>query len=76
MHTIFVAQRTHKTARVPRNGLRLAVHGLASWATAVRNRHRTRRILGRLDDAALKDVGLGRSQIDGVESDPRYLPRF
>jgi uncharacterized protein YjiS (DUF1127 family) len=48
----------------------------ANRAAAARNRNRTRRILDRLDDASLKDIGLVRSQIDGVEHDPRYTRRL
>jgi len=50
--------------------------GFARWAIAARARARTRRILSTLDDAALKDIGLTRGQIDAVERDPRYTPRF
>jgi uncharacterized protein YjiS (DUF1127 family) len=53
-----------------------AFFGFARWVIAVRARAHTARILSRLDDAALKDIGLTRGQIDAVERDPRYTPRF
>jgi uncharacterized protein YjiS (DUF1127 family) len=53
-----------------------ALFGLVRWMIAARARARTRRILSSLDDAALKDIGLTRGQIDAVERDPRYTPRF
>ncbi len=53
-----------------------AFFGFARWVIAVRDRGRTMRVLSRLDDAALKDIGLTRGQIDAVERDPRYTPRF
>ena len=56
--------------------LRPALLPLARWVTAARDRSRTRRILGWLDDATLKDIGLVRNEIDGVEHDPRYRPRL
>jgi uncharacterized protein YjiS (DUF1127 family) len=34
------------------------------------------RILNGLDDAALKDIGISRSQIDAIERDTRYTPKF
>lgn len=55
--------------------LRPALRGLARWAVAARNRSRTRRVLGRLDEAGLKDIGLVRSQISGIERGPRYRTR-
>jgi uncharacterized protein YjiS (DUF1127 family) len=45
---------------------------LAGSAIAAQRRARTRRILGSLDEAGLKDIGLVRSQIEGIERDPRY----
>ncbi len=54
------------------NGLRLAALALGRRAAAAYIQARTQRILSRLDDAALKDIGLVRSQIDGIEIDPRY----
>ncbi len=53
-----------------------AVFGLVRWVIAARARARTRRILSKLDDASLKDIGLTRDQIDAVEHDSRYAPRF
>ena len=54
------------------NGLRLAALALGHRLASAYMRARTQRILSRLDDAALKDIGLVRSQIDGIEIDPRY----
>jgi uncharacterized protein YjiS (DUF1127 family) len=45
-------------------------------AAAARARAHTRKVLGSLDDAALKDIGLVRNQIDCVEHDPRYGTRY
>jgi uncharacterized protein YjiS (DUF1127 family) len=56
-------------------GLRPILLGFARWVAAARDRNRTHRILGRLDDAMLKDIGLVRTQIEGVEHDPRYTRR-
>lgn len=53
-----------------------AVFGLVRWMIAAHTRARTRRSLSTLDDAALKDIGLTRGQIDAFEGDPRYTPRF
>ncbi len=50
-----------------------AIVGRAMTAYAVA---RTRRILSGLDDESLKDIGLSRGQIDAVERDSRYTPRF
>jgi uncharacterized protein YjiS (DUF1127 family) len=53
--------------------------GLARRMTAAHARRRTERALSELDDAALKDIGLERSQIRALEHDPRYrmrVPRF
>ncbi len=52
------------------------VHGFVRRVTAAYAAARTRRILSRLDDYSLKDIGLSRGQIDAVERDPRYTPRF
>jgi len=52
--------------------LRKAMLSLAGSAIAAQRRARTRRILGALDEAGLKDIGLVRSQIEGIERDPRY----
>jgi uncharacterized protein YjiS (DUF1127 family) len=57
-------------------GLARFMAQLALAAIAARNRARTRRILSGLDDAALKDIGIARGQIDAVERDARYTPRF
>jgi uncharacterized protein YjiS (DUF1127 family) len=54
------------------HGLRPALLYFVRRVTAARDRARTRRVLGWLDDAALKDIGLVRDQIEGVEHDPRY----
>jgi len=53
-----------------------ALFGLVRRMIAARARARTRRILSTLDDAALKDIGLTRGQIDAFEGDPRYAHRF
>ena len=53
--------------------------GLVRAMTAAQARRRTQRALSELDDAALKDIGLERSQIRALEHDPRYrvrVPRF
>jgi uncharacterized protein YjiS (DUF1127 family) len=55
--------------------LRPILRRIAQWAAAARDRNRTRRVLGWLDDATLRDIGLVRTQIDGVEHDPRYIRR-
>jgi uncharacterized protein YjiS (DUF1127 family) len=39
---------------------------------AMQERSRTRRILGDLDDAALRDIGLTRNEIRRIERDRRY----
>jgi len=39
---------------------------------AVRERNRTRQILGDLDDAALADIGLTRNELSQIEHDRRY----
>jgi uncharacterized protein YjiS (DUF1127 family) len=74
--TLAVAERrrTPPTA-VFLKRLRPILLSFARWAAAARDRNRTHRILGRLDDFALKDIGLVRTQIDGVEHDPRYTLR-
>ena len=53
-------------------GLRTLARRLASWAMAARERNRTRRILGDLDDAALADIGLARNDLRRIEHDRRY----
>jgi uncharacterized protein YjiS (DUF1127 family) len=53
-------------------GLRTLSRRFASWATAARDRRRTRRILGYLDDAALADIGLVRNDLYRIEHDQRY----
>jgi uncharacterized protein YjiS (DUF1127 family) len=67
-------RRTPPTA-VFRRWLRPILLNIAHWAAAARDRNRTRRVLGRLDDFMLKDIGLVRDQIDGVQHDPRYRTR-
>jgi uncharacterized protein YjiS (DUF1127 family) len=57
-------------------GLRPALRRIAQWVATARDRNRTRRILSHLDDGLLKDIGLVRNQIDGVEHDPRYRTRL
>ena len=57
-------------------GLRPALRGFAQWVAAARDRNRTRRTLDHLNDQLLKDIGLVRNQIDGVEHDPRYRTRL
>lgn len=53
-------------------GVRTVASAFARWAAASYGRARTQRILARLDDAALKDIGLVRSEIDGIDRDARY----
>ena len=53
-----------------------AILGIAGRVAAARARARTLRTLRSLDDYALKDIGLTRSQIASVEHDPRYEPRY
>jgi uncharacterized protein YjiS (DUF1127 family) len=50
--------------------------GMVRRIGAAHGRARTLRILKSLDDRALRDIGLTRSQIDSVEQDPRYRPRY
>jgi uncharacterized protein YjiS (DUF1127 family) len=69
--TVSERRRTPPTV-VLLQGLRPALLRLAQWAAGARHRNRTHRILGRLDDAMLKDIGLVRTQI---ERDPRYTRR-
>jgi uncharacterized protein YjiS (DUF1127 family) len=54
----------------------LFTFGIAKRAVAARARAQTLRILSGLDDYELKDIGLHRGQIDAIEGDPRYTPRF
>lgn len=77
MHSAFTVseRRRNPSTTVLLQGLRPILRGFAQWVAAARNRGRTRRILGRLDDAMLKDIGLVRTQIDGVEHDARYRRR-
>ena len=53
-------------------GLRLLARRFAYWGMAARERHRTRQILGDLDDAALADIGLTRNELSQIEHDRRY----
>ncbi len=55
-----------------RRNVGFALAGFVRMAVAAHRRARTRRILNGLDDNALKDIGLQRGQIDGVECDARY----
>jgi uncharacterized protein YjiS (DUF1127 family) len=74
MNTAFTVseRRRNPSTAALLQGLRPILLRLAQWMAAARDRSRTRRILGRLDDAMLKDIGLVRTQIDGVERDSRY----
>lgn len=81
MTSFFVAEdRPPHLAAAIATGIFRAAGGVAMdftrWALAARARARTRHILSGLDDSALKDIGLHRGQIDAVERDPRYEPRF
>ena len=49
---------------------------LVRLADAALARSRTMRALGALDDQALKDIGLRRSQIEFAHHDPRYSARY
>jgi uncharacterized protein YjiS (DUF1127 family) len=53
-----------------------AMYDFGAHIVAARFRARTKRILSGLDDAALKDIGLTRGQIDAVERDPRFVAKF
>lgn len=63
------AARDHQSTL---RGLGAAFYGFVRAVRMSRARSRTLRVLEGLDDAALKDIGLDRSQIPGVEHDPRY----
>lgn len=53
-----------------------ALQGFVRWLDAAHTRSRSMRALSRLDDYALKDIGLHRSQIDSIDSNPRYVARY
>jgi len=74
MTPIATADTTRDTREIP---LGLVMVGeiilhFAGRIAAARARFRTTRALMTLDDHALRDIGLTRSQIDSVEHDPRY----
>jgi len=72
-----VAEPRHPTARTrAARAVGAAILGIASRMIAAQRRAQTLRVLGNLDDAALKDIGLTRGQIDAVERDPRYIAKF
>jgi uncharacterized protein YjiS (DUF1127 family) len=52
------------------------IRQLLRLADAALARSRTMRALGALDDQALKDIGLRRSQIEFAHHDPRYSARY
>ncbi len=75
--TFAVAEDRHNTlAAAALHGIGSAMRSIINRAVAAQQRARTTRMLSGLDDAALKDIGLTRGQIDAVERDPRYAPRF
>lgn len=57
-------------------GMGTAALNVTGRVIAARRRGRTMRILSGLDDAALKDIGISRSQIDAIERDTRYTPKY
>ena len=68
-------QRRRGASEIALQALLPFARRLASWATAIRERYRTRRILDDLDDAALADIGLARNEIRRIEYDRRYRHR-
>jgi uncharacterized protein YjiS (DUF1127 family) len=78
MNSIFaVAGDRHNTsAGAALRGIGSVMLSIFNRAVAARQRARTMQMLSGLDDASLKDIGLTRGQIDAVERDPRYSPRF
>jgi uncharacterized protein YjiS (DUF1127 family) len=75
-HFARAEDRPETTAAELLRGLGHAVSLVVLRLLAARNRARTRRILSGLDDAMLKDIGVTRGEIDAVERDPRYEPKF
>lgn len=61
--------------RRSRPGLVRVLAGAFSALGARWRRRRTMLTLAELDDHALRDIGLTRSQIGDLDVDPRYAPR-
>ena len=65
-----VAEHFRFRAEWPDIGMRarVAVSAVADWVSEWRERSRQRRMVGRLDDRLLRDVGLNGSEVEPARS--------
>ena len=66
--------QAHENAAI--SGIGSAIAGIVRRIATAYARARTMQALNGLDDNALKDIGLTRSQIGSFEHDPRYRPHY